>query len=404
MPFVQKNNKKGIIVGCGIAGPALAIFLHRIGVDAEVYERRNAPSDFGVLTLTSNCIRILKLLEIYDKLQVDDNFKMLFYSGNGKFLSTLNYGSEIKKQNQDGAILVKRKLLSQTLIDKAKFHGIKINFGKELVKIEESENKITAFFEDRTTTEGDFLIGCDGLHSKTRTIIHPNGPFPKYTGSVAIGAEINDSNEYELSPNTAHLTVAKHAFFGIFGLQDSIVWSEILPYPEIGLDEFKTMSSKQLTEKLFELHKDDDKKILHHIVAAKNNYVKIPIYDLLHLPTWHKNSICLIGDAAHATSPEAGQGASMSIEDSAVLAMCIRDIPNLEQAFSTFENLRKNRTEKIVKLAHDNLNNLTISNPAKKFFRNILLQFFLKRFSITNTNWIFSYKIDWNKKIIPKTV
>ena len=68
-----------------------------------------------------------------------------------------------------------------------------------------------------------------------------------------------------------------------------------------------------------------------------------------HLPTWHKNTICLIGDAAHATSPYVGQGAAMAMEDAVILSMCLRDIPDVNDAFTKFEKLRKKRTEKIVK-------------------------------------------------------
>ena len=89
----------------------------------------------------------------------------------------------------------------------------------------------------------------------------------------------------------------------------------------------------------------------------------------------------------------------MAIEDTAILAKCIRDIPNLDSAFEKFERLRKKRVEKIVKLASQSGRMLAVSNPIKRMFRGIMLSIMLKRSSIGTMNWIFSYKVDWDKKI-----
>ena len=62
--------------------------------------------------------------------------------------------------------------------------------------------------------------------------------------------------------------------------------------------------------------------------------------------TWHRGPVVLIGDAAHAISPSSGQGASMALEDAMVLAKCLRDIADLEQALTTYEQLRRERTTK----------------------------------------------------------
>jgi FAD-dependent urate hydroxylase len=61
------------------------------------------------------------------------------------------------------------------------------------------------------------------------------------------------------------------------------------------------------------------------------------------LPAWHKGPVCLIGDAAHAMTPSAGQDASMALEDAIVLTRCLRDAPDAERAFAAFEALRKDR-------------------------------------------------------------
>jgi 2-polyprenyl-6-methoxyphenol hydroxylase-like FAD-dependent oxidoreductase len=76
------------------------------------------------------------------------------------------------------------------------------------------------------------------------------------------------------------------------------------------------------------------------------------------LPAWHDGRIIIIGDAAYAPTPTSGQGASLSIEDGVVLAMCLGDQPEVDTAFARFEAERRPRVERIVKWA-------TRMNPAR---------------------------------------
>jgi hypothetical protein len=71
--------------------------------------------------------------------------------------------------------------------------------------------------------------------------------------------------------------------------------------------------------------------------------------DIAHLPNWSAGNMAVIGDAAHPTSPKATQGASLGIEDAAVLAQCLRDIQPIPAALRTFEQLRRERFESIVR-------------------------------------------------------
>jgi len=395
------KSKKAIIIGCGVAGPALAISLHRIGIDSKIYESSKSSQSFGILSLTSNCIEVLKLLDVYDQLHADDSAKIIFYKQKGKKIAVMDFGNELKKLNGEGAIIVKREELIQKLIEKSVSNGTTVEFRKKLVDIIESENKVTAIFEDGTKEEGDFLIGCDGLRSNTRSITFPDAPSPTYTDTVAVCADITESIQHPWDTNAFHMIMGKQTYFGCTVLSDNRVtwWTYIPIKEELIKKELLTISDKEMTKKLLELHKDDYHVASDFIKASNEKYVKIPIYEIPHLPTWHKNSICLIGDAAHATSPHIGQGASMAIEDTAILAKCIRDIPNLDSAFEKFERLRKKRVEKIIKLANQNGRMLAVSNPIKRMFRGIMLSMMLKRSSVGPMGWLFSYKVNWDEKI-----
>ena len=118
-------------------------------------------------------------------------------------------------------------------------------------------------------------------------------------------------------------------------------------------------------------------------------------HDIPTLPVWHHGPICLLGDAAHATSPHAGQGASMAIEDAVVLGRSLRDWPNLEDAFATFQRIRRDRVEAVVKGARRAGNQKAIANPLMIKVRDVLLPFFLK-LGERQANAVYAHRIEWD--------
>ena len=399
---MKQINKKAIIIGCGIAGPTLAIALNKIGIESEIYEAESKPSNFGLLSLTTNGINILKMIDVYKDVQVDDTAGVFFYNHAGKNIFTNDFGSWLKEQYGSGMIIIRRERLIHALIKKAISNGTKIEFGKKLSDVNETEDKVIATFEDGTNVEGDFLIGCDGLRSKTRAhVLSDSSSSPVYSGIVVVGSELDPNTKHDMVPNAFHMTLAKQTLSGCsVETNNDLVWWSYVPYPEeLIKTELKNITPEQWTKKLLDLHKDDT-KIRELIKLTKDDYVKIPIYDLPHLDTWHKGRICIIGDAAHATSPHIGQGAAASMEDAIVLAKCLRDIPDLDESFTKFEKLRKPRVEKIVKESQTSAKFFLRRDPLTKLFARIMMFFTLRDSNFRKRqNWIFSYKIDWDKKI-----
>ncbi len=395
----EKKKRKAVIIGCGIAGPALAIALKHVGIDSEIFEATKTTPNFGILSLTSNAICALKLLGVFEKIKTDNSPNAYFYKHDGRLLKIPDMVSELEKHNLDDGIIVHRSNLVQELKEKAVSNGTRINFEKKLVDIQEEPDKVIAIFEDGTEIEGDLLIGCDGPFSKTRNIVLSNSPLPTYSGNIWTGVDLGIYKKFDLLPNAFHMTFGRKAYSGTLTFSDSrTIWWTNVPCPENTLEEFKKMSPGNWTKKLSELHKDDHARMLDSIKSGNNKHVRIPLYDIPYLPTWHRNSVCLIGDAAHATSPYIGQGAAMAMEDAIVLAKCLRDIPESNNAFVKFEKLRKKRTENIVKISQQTGSLITTSNPIKQLLRNLLLPRTITS-SIKKLNWIFSYKISWDEKI-----
>jgi hypothetical protein len=107
--------------------------------------------------------------------------------------------------------------------------------------------------------------------------------------------------------------------------------------------------------------------------------------------------VCLIGDAAHATSPHAGQGASLALEDAIVLARCLRDIPELGRAFTTFEAERRPRVEKLAREARRQGGRKAAGNSLSRHLRDLMLPFFLKQ-GVRSLRKVYDYRVDWHER------
>jgi 2-polyprenyl-6-methoxyphenol hydroxylase-like FAD-dependent oxidoreductase len=112
----------------------------------------------------------------------------------------------------------------------------------------------------------------------------------------------------------------------------------------------------------------------------------------------------LIGDAIHASSPSAGQGASMAIEDAVTLARCLRDVPDPIRAFAAFEALRRERVERIVAYAA-RVGQTKIPGALGRRVRDLLLPLVLRRLATPSAHaWIYEHHIDWDAPVIPSAI
>jgi 2-polyprenyl-6-methoxyphenol hydroxylase-like FAD-dependent oxidoreductase len=120
-------------------------------------------------------------------------------------------------------------------------------------------------------------------------------------------------------------------------------------------------------------------------------------HDLPTVARWHSGRMVLIGDAAHATSPAAGQGSSLAMEDAVVLARCLRDLP-VPEALALFERTRRARAERVV--AHGWRTSTAKSPPAVgRLVRDLVMPVVLRRAASRGTDpqaWMRRHHVDWD--------
>ena len=125
-------------------------------------------------------------------------------------------------------------------------------------------------------------------------------------------------------------------------------------------------------------------------------------HDLPSVPTWRKDPMIVIGDAAHAPTPTSGQGASMAAEDAVQLAKCLRDRPTIPEALATYEGLRRKRVERIVAQGARTGSSKT-PGPVTRVLRDLLLPVVF-RFLVTDRSraWIHDHHIDWDAPAVSR--
>ncbi|MEE6261844.1 FAD-dependent oxidoreductase [Plantactinospora sonchi] len=391
-----------MIIGGGIAGSATAIALHKAGIRSVVYEAYDRTADnAGVfLSLAVNALDALRTLGLDISGLGFDTPRITVTSGSGRKLGELSYGTA-----RSGGIVsrtVKRSDLYRALREQAANSGVRFEYGKRLVDAEETGDGVLARFADGSTATGDLLIGADGLRSRTREIIAPDAPRARYagllnTGGYARGVSVGGE------PGMVNAIFGRRCFMAYVSHPNGEVWwvanpaCAIEPTPA----ELAATTPQAWRSRLIDLFRQDHGPALDIIAGTDRIFAGWNTYDLPTVPRWHTDRMIIIGDAAHATAPSIGQGAAMAIEDSVVLAKCLRDSSGVRSAFTSYEGLRRERVERVVEQSK-RTGGWKALGPIARVPRDLVMSLAMKltaRSGKDPSRWIYEHHIDWDEPI-----
>jgi 2-polyprenyl-6-methoxyphenol hydroxylase-like FAD-dependent oxidoreductase len=398
----MSREKRTLIIGGGIAGPVAAMALRQAGIDSVVYEAYAGGADAAgaFLTFASNGLDALRTIDAHH-LVLAEGFptpRMTIQSGTGKRLGDVPNGGTLP----DGTVsqTLERADLYRTLRDEAVRRGARVEYGKRLVDAQTTPDGVVARFEDGTEVVGGLLIGADGIHSRARRIIDPSAPGARYIPVLNVCGYARDVR-VQAEPGTFHMVFGKRAFFGYAVHPSGEIWWFANPprAAEPTGAELAAIGTEQWREMLMDLFVEDASPAVEIIRSTPGKLAGWATYDLPSVPTWHRGSMIVIGDAAHATAPSSGQGASLAIEDAVVLARCLRDLPDVGQAFAAYERLRRVRVERIV--AHGaRTSNSKAAGPVVRVLRDLMMPLVLKRVGRGDSlAWMHDYQIVWDENV-----
>ncbi|KAH6669825.1 hypothetical protein B0J14DRAFT_702877 [Halenospora varia] len=324
---------KVAIIGGGLAGLSLALSLnlHSPTTKYTIYELR-APttSTTGALMLSPNALKILDDLNVYQRIknQGYEFESVISRRETGEVMDEYWMGSESAFGYK--ALRVYRQVLLDELRAVAAERGIEIVYGKRFSHVvEESEEGVTFEFDDGTKETAGLLVGADGIHSTVRKYIHP-GMEPKYSGITAVTAAVERSSlrfpEPETEGKEYHMPVSIHGQHGAFVMApQNPEGTELLIGRQARFEEREKAG--------WDVLRKDTNQLLSFLQADKQDWPEIvrsamegimqdklsiwPFYVVPPMTTWSSPAghVLILGDAAHAIPPTAGQGASQAFED-----------------------------------------------------------------------------------------
>ncbi|WP_330230461.1 FAD-dependent monooxygenase [Nocardia sp. NBC_00508] len=385
---------KAMIIGCGIGGPTVAMALAQAGIESVIYEAYDTTAD-GIgsfLNIASNGLDALRVLGAHKAVMAAGipTPHMVMWSGTGKRLGQVENGLRL----DDGTVshTIQRPDFYRIVRDEAAARGIPIEYGKRLVALRETTDDVTAIFADGSTATADLLIAADGVHSTTRKLLDPAAPGPRYSGLLSMGGVVSDP-KFTGEPGVYNMIFGKKAFFGYSVAESGQTWwfANLPMAQEPSREALANTDWKQALIEEFACDNNDSAEI----VRRGSVELALPVYDLPPIPTWHRGRAVLTGDAAHATSPSSGQGASLAIEDGLILAKCLRDLPDHTAAFQRFEQLRRARAERVVEFSRK-ISNSKAAGPVARVFRDLMMPIFLKKAANAESlAWLYRHHIDW---------
>ncbi|MGH4033640.1 FAD-dependent oxidoreductase [Actinomycetota bacterium Odt1-20B] len=356
------------VVGAGLAGSLMALYLGRRGYRVTVYERRadlRSQPDDGQgrsinLGLSARGIRALDqvgLLERLWPLTVPMRGRVIHRPGAAPAFQA--YGTE------ESQILhsVLRSDLNRLLIDAAEaLPNVRFVFRTRLTGLD--KDQACAYVTDAATGEeravtADAVIGADGVYSAVRRHLH--------SGERAdVHQEFMDWGYKELTipaapDGSAQVRIeALHIWPGGAGLivahpnrDNSLTGTLFLPFE--GEESFATLTTPEAVLTFFRARFPDAEELIPDLLKEFDANPVGTLVCVRTRPWQHRGRAVLIGDAAHAVYPFYGQGMNSSFEDCLELDACIGRHPGrLDAAFREFEEARKRHTDVLNELSKQN--------------------------------------------------
>ena len=326
------------IIGGGITGLTTALALQKFGLSSIVFEQARQLNEVGAgIWIQPNAMKVLNWLEIGDRIKEQGNELKRIEITDSQLIPFKKLNKEMVHAD-DKIVAIHRAELQNILFQEVQ-KNTRIYMDRKYVSHETNKKDITIKFEDGTEA-ADLLLGADGINSQVRKSIAPksilrnsgqlcwrgisNFDLPdsfKQRGIEAWGKQIRFGFS-RISPNKVYwFAVAKESQLNI---------SEISNKKEIVADLFREFSS--LVKKLIaNTHPDD----IHQAV----------LQDLKKINTWYGDKVCLLGDAAHATTPNMGQGACQGVEDAYYISKFLSESNG--QSLHAFKQFEKKRIEKV---------------------------------------------------------
>ena len=346
-----------LIAGAGIAGLTAAVALGRAGFAVDVFEQAGELSEVGAgLQLSPNATRVLDAFGVLPRLAATataiGSVDLIRADTAGRLLS-LSTSNTVKSTRFPFLAVHRADLQSALLATVMETRGVRLFTGSQLADVRQAGDGVEANFlsggETRTVV-GAVMIGADGVWSRSRDFVQGSAK-PAFSGYNAFRATaevdaVSGALAELLSEQRVGAFLSSHAHLVAYPLRNGRRLNLVLVAHGMAVPEGWDANARQVD---FSQAIGGFEPSIRSFLGNIDDWRCWPLYQCDPKGSWTSGRIALIGDAAHAMTPFAAQGACMAIEDAAVLARCLGEKPDEPQAgLKRYEALRQPRVAKVV--------------------------------------------------------
>ncbi|UUS59413.1 MULTISPECIES: FAD-dependent urate hydroxylase HpxO [unclassified Acinetobacter] len=334
------------IIGAGMAGLTTGIALKKFGHQVTIYEQAEQILPVGAaISLWSNgvkCLNYLGLTEQVEKLGGKMDHLAYIDGLTGDVMTQFSLFPLIEEVGQR-PYPVSRADLQNMLMDE--FGRENIHLGKKMVSFSEQDDQVITRFADGSEVLADLLVGADGTHSLTRAYVLGEQVERRYAGYVNWNGLVDISEEFAAADQwttfvgegkrVSLMPVADNRFYFFFDVPLAA-----------GLENDRTQY-KALFKEYFKGWCEPVQKLIDAVDAKKTN--RVEIHDIEPFADFYKGRVVIVGDAAHSTTPDIGQGGCQAMEDAIYLARALQiNTLGLQDSLRRYQNKRNERANELV--------------------------------------------------------